>query len=101
MVYYDPGSLPLPARLAAMILSIAFTALWNGILLRKTWKRVSNASELVGVSLTLLVFYGFFAYHLPEDLFWLPLVCWVLSIVPFGVAVCSREMGASENGEIC
>ncbi|KAF3432011.1 hypothetical protein FNV43_RR26750 [Rhamnella rubrinervis] len=90
MVYYNPGSMPLLARLAAMILSVAFAALWNGILLRKKWKRVSNACELVGVSLMLLVFYGFLAYHLPEYLFWLPLVCWVLSLLPFGIAFCCR-----------
>ncbi|GMN38916.1 hypothetical protein TIFTF001_008133 [Ficus carica] len=97
MAYYNPVSMSLAARLAAVALSVGSAAIWNGILLRKACPKASNASELLGVALMLVAFFGYLGSHLPEAYLWLPVLCLVACLVPLCVAFCGCKENAREN----
>lgn len=80
---------PSALRVMAIALALGFVGIWNGILLRTTCNEASNMIELLGIAFMLLAFFGFIACFLPESLIWIPYLCWVLSLLPFVIALCS------------
>uniref|UniRef100_A0A6N2MSZ9 Uncharacterized protein n=1 Tax=Salix viminalis TaxID=40686 RepID=A0A6N2MSZ9_SALVM len=63
---------PIALRVMAVSLALGVVGIWNGILLRTTWKEASNMLELLGAAFMLLAFYGFVACFLPKSLVWIP-----------------------------
>ncbi|KAJ0095241.1 hypothetical protein Patl1_16610 [Pistacia atlantica] len=97
---FNPVHAPIVFRLTAIALSVGVAAIWNGILLRETCPRASKWIELFGVALVLLSFYGFVGCALPDKtLIWIPALCWLLNLLPFAIAYCSRER-VLENGNL-
>ncbi|KAJ6891304.1 hypothetical protein NC651_024717 [Populus alba x Populus x berolinensis] len=80
---------PSALRVMAIALALGFVGIWNGILLRTTCSEASNMIELLGIAFMLLAFFGFIACFLQESLIWIPYLCWVLSLLPFVIALCS------------
>ncbi|KAG5237026.1 hypothetical protein IMY05_010G0106100 [Salix suchowensis] len=88
---------PIALRVMAVSLALGVVGIWNGILLRTTWKEASNMLELLGAAFMLLAFFGFVACFLPKSLVWIPLLCWVLSLLPLVIAICSRERAGKDR----
>jgi hypothetical protein len=81
----------------AIALALGFVEIWNGILLRTTCNEASNIIELLGIAFMLLAFFGFIACFLPESLIWIPYLCWVLSLLPFVIALCSTGRATKDR----
>ncbi|KAJ4834140.1 hypothetical protein Tsubulata_044706 [Turnera subulata] len=94
---YNPVNAAFASRLTAIALSIGFAGIFNGILLRRTCHRASNVMELLGISLVLLAFFGFISLFVPDNLTWIPSLCWVSSLILFVVALCFRRSGTSTH----
>jgi hypothetical protein len=88
---------PLALRVMAIALALGFVGIWNGILLRTTCNEASNIIELLGIAFMLLAFFGFIACFLPESLIWIPYLCWVLSLLPFVIALCSTGRATKDR----
>ncbi|KAF2312767.1 hypothetical protein GH714_039960 [Hevea brasiliensis] len=78
-------------RLIALMLSVAVALIWNGILLRRIWKRVSNLVELLGIALMFGAFYMFGVLLLPGELALIPAICFMLCLIPFVKAFFSQK----------
>ncbi|KAJ4846895.1 hypothetical protein Tsubulata_026220 [Turnera subulata] len=94
---YNPVNAAFASRLTAIALSIGFACIFNGILLRRTCHQSSNVMELLGISFVLLAFFGFISLVLPDNLTWIPSLCWVSSLILFVVALCFRRSGTSTH----
>ncbi|KAJ7943268.1 putative Ileal sodium/bile acid cotransporter [Quillaja saponaria] len=66
-------------------LLFGFSAIWNGILLRKTYPKASIVILVVGIGLMLFVFYTFMGCFLPPSLQWIPGVCWLSYFFPLAM----------------
>lgn len=92
MAYYNPLAMTLATRLAFVLLSISFAALWNGNLLRETYPGFSHKIELLGYVCMLTAFYSLVAYFLKHTYLALfPVICLLLSLVPLGMAFYNRN----------
>ncbi|KAF3432012.1 hypothetical protein FNV43_RR26751 [Rhamnella rubrinervis] len=92
MAYYNTMAMTLAARLAFVLLSIGFVALWNGNLLHETYPGISHKIELLGYACVLTAFYTLVAYFLKHTyLALLPIICLILSLVPLGMAFYNRR----------
>ncbi|GLT30318.1 hypothetical protein SLA2020_417820 [Shorea laevis] len=92
---------PLILRFTALSLSYGVTWIWNGILLRRTFNRFSLVLELLGVAAMLSAFFSFVAWFLPLIIYFIPVVCWVLCLLPFAIAFCSEEASENEKDSDC
>ncbi|KAJ6431977.1 hypothetical protein OIU84_019281 [Salix udensis] len=88
---------PIALPIMAISLALGVVGIWNGILLRTTWTEASNMLELLGVTFMLLAFFGFVACFLPKSLVWIPILCWVLSLLPLLIAIYSRERASNDR----
>lgn len=92
MAYYNPMAMTLATRLAFVLLSIGFAALWNGNLLHETYPGFSHKIELLGYACMLVAFYTLVAYFLKHTyLALVPIICLILSLVPLGMAFYNRR----------
>lgn len=92
MAYYNPMAMTLATRLAFVLLSIGFAALWNGNLLHETYPGFSHKIELLGYACMLTAFYTLVAYFLKHTyLAFVPIICLILSLVPLGMAFFNRR----------
>lgn len=62
------------------------TAIWNGMLLRKTCSRIANVVEMAGVGSVFLGFHVLVGNHLPPELWLVPAISWFFSVLPFAMA---------------
>nr|GMD29542.1 hypothetical protein MIMGU_mgv1a024924mg [Ipomoea batatas] len=62
------------------------TAIWNGLLLRKTCSRIATVVEQAGVGSVFLGFNVLVGNYLPPELRFVPFICWGFSVLPFVMA---------------
>lgn len=99
MAYYNPMAMTLATRVAFLLLSVGFAALWNGNLLHETYPGFSHKIELLGYACMLTAFYSLVAYYLRFTyLALVPVICLILSLVPLGMAFCNRNFASANLG---
>ncbi|KAJ7943304.1 hypothetical protein O6P43_032879 [Quillaja saponaria] len=84
---YNPLSMNACTLFVVVALLFGFAAIWNGILLAKTYPKVSVLILVTGIGLMLFAFLALVGCLLPLKLKWIPVLCWFFTLFPLAKAV--------------
>nr|GMD29545.1 uncharacterized protein LOC105119170 [Ipomoea batatas] len=99
LMFLQPETLsPAATRLTLVANAVGATAIWNGILLRKTWPRAASFVEQAGMGSVFLGLHVLVANYLSPELRFFPVICWGFSVLPFVAAAIPAGAGADQDG---